>query len=323
MDYFTPGKKGSGFRFVYLLIPLVLVLLVVVYFAFIRELGNKGVDDSADIEKELMDEQLGSIPGANTVEKLARVGREYLFVKDLDYQDSLYLEPISETDREKAINMLVNNSVLLQVGLDMDWIELDSEFFNNPFKDYSLREEKVDLVRDMFEKEYIEGTSVEAIHVWFYNVRPGEYMQLYGEEAAEEKANEIIKSAYYNVKNKDKSMEEAANIIINESMQLPLLNPSYQTSTYVEYFLPYELNSIDDLRGEDFDFGFDGLYSFLQSASEGDLSKIYLEKDRPDGEQPVIDAYYAFYKLKSKRKGYTDIDAWISDKKSDILMELY
>ncbi|MFC1780098.1 hypothetical protein ACFLY9_00165 [Patescibacteria group bacterium] len=272
-------------------------------------------------DKLLADEQLEDIEGSSYFEKMALVGKEYLFIKDLESYALMNLKTIEEIDREKAINDLVGQSVMLQIGESEGWIDLSSDVFNNPFKNMIERSELlVDLSED-YETKYREGIYIEILNVWFYNIEPGEYANKNGLEAAKQLANAKIQSAYNFVQNKNYTLEEAAGELLKDS-EMGELNPSYETTTYFDTIYPYEINSVDDLR-DGHVFGMDGLFDFLQNAEVGDVSEIYLEKDNPGGDGPVIDAYYSFYKLNSKKEGFATIDEFIEGNKDNFIIEIY
>jgi hypothetical protein len=298
-------------------IVLVIIIYLMNYYRGRRDTPSDGQED----QKAIADEQLREIEGAENVTKIALVGKEYLFESDLNYYAFLNSVDVDELDRNDAIDDLINQSILLQTAELEGWIVLSTDAFNNPFKDFEKMGNLLIEAADDFESGYREGTYVEVINVWFYNVFPGTYAEEYGLEAAQQLAYEKIQEAYNLVVNQGKSMSEASDILIADT-ELGELNESYETTTYFETIYPYEINSIDDLR-DDSEFGMDGLFEFLQNAQMGDVSQIYLEKDNPGGDSPVIDAYYSFCKLNDKKGGFLTVEELVESKKQDFLVEIY
>jgi len=280
----------------------------------IAELPETGDEDA---ELEIMNIELDKIEGSENIQKLARVGREYIFYTDLEYYAYQNLLDIESLDYDSVLDYLVDESVLLQAGENEGWVELDSETFNNPFKDFSRRGQLVLEIKESFNDNYQSGTYVEIITVWFYNSELGDYAKEHGIDAAKELAKSKIDEVYSLVTEDGKSMEEAAQIIIDDS-SLSQLDENYDGNAYGIRIFPYEIESIADLGG-----GSENLYKFLESAQEGDISEIFLERDIPRSEtEELVDAYYAIYKLTVKVNEYSDMNEWVDSYKTKLKIEI-
>jgi hypothetical protein len=247
-----------------------------------------------------MDSQLEEIPFATEVEKIARVGDEYLFTTDLaDYAVSEG-SSVAEIDSDTAIDELINESVLLQAGENEGWIELSSEVFHNPFKDYSKREELLLTVEERFEQDKKELIVIESVCIFIHN-------QEYGELAQK------IENVYYKVKNEGVDMKTAGEILANDE-SLAQLDSEYVQNAYSEDYLSW--NFVEGLGVED------EMYLFLQNANVGDVSEIILEK-LPGGPNKGLEIRYVFHKLETKVDGFKSIVEWIDGFKEGLIIEKY
>lgn len=291
-----------------------IVLGYVIYKAYkATKLPQTGEEDAELAE---MNSQLENIEGVDEIEKIARVGKEYLFTTDLEYYAYLHMKEVGEINREEVISELITYSVMLQLGEDEGWIELTQETFNNPFKDNNARDELIDEVREAYDENYKSGTYVEFVSVWFNNAGLGPYAEEHGVEAAKSLAKQKIDAVYAQVVDEGKSIEEAAQLLINDE-SLAELDINYKGNAYELLELQYEIvqNSESAALRE-------SMYNFLLSAQEGDISEIFLEK-QSDLDKNSFDAYYTFYRLKSRRQNYDWVYEWAEAKKSDFTIEIF
>ncbi len=285
----------------------------------VEELPTTG--DDSDTELIRMNNELENIEQADEIQKIARVGAEYLFYTDLENYAYLTLNEIDELDYDQVVDELINKSIVLQLGETEGWIELETNVFNNPFKDFDTRNELYLEVSDKFSSELKGGTRVEQVIVWFYNMVPGELAEVEGIEAAKSMAYTKINEVYEKVKSGEMSMQEAGEHL-QQDTSLAVLDEGYVDNVYMEELLPYEINNITDNR-DDTEFGYKCLVNFLQSAEAGDLSEICLEEDKPCAIYDVVEAYYAFYKVKSKNEGFDTAMDWAEYNKDNFTIEVY
>jgi len=268
---------------------------------------GKAVSDISE-----MDATLISIPGASEVEKVARVGDEYLFITDLEYYANLRLMTLEEIDRSNVIEELIDESIMLQSGEQEGWIELDLEVFNNPFKNFDKRRSLMVEVEDKFNYYKRDQLIIEQVAVFVWNVEMGELARTEGMDVARSFAKEKIDNVYRLVTEEGKTMKEAGEILANDTSLLQL-DENYKGNAYGEILLSEER----DLVPEESDLG-----SFLSTAKEGDISSVYLERIKTDtGEE--IDVRYVFYKLKSKQTGFEDVSDWIKDCSKSVPIDIY
>lgn len=275
-----------------------------------KEVGES--EEVADSTLEEIDAQLQSIPDATEVEKIARVGEEYLFITDLDYYAYLTTGAYEVEDRDAAIEELIDESVLLQAGEGEGWIELTSEVLNNPFKDFEKRSSLIVDVEEKFEYYKKEQTIIEQVAVFIWNVELGELAKSQGLDAAKSFAKEKIDNVYTLVAEEGKTMEEAGEILANDA-SLAQLDESYQGNAYGEALLSDE----DDLGPEDSDFGV-----FVRNAQEGEISPIYLETAK-DASGEEFDVRYVFYNLKTRQTGFQVISEWIENFSQSLNIQIY
>jgi hypothetical protein len=327
----TVFKKKSPFTSLLFPLGLTLIgllLLAVVFFIVknakkITETENpEGISPEEQQLVAQMDKELRSVNGASDVKKIARVGREYLFESDLYYYAYTTSQSIENINKDEAVDYLVNDSVLLQAAEKEGWIELSSEIFNNPFKDYQKRAELKQQIFSHFE-ENKGNTSVEVISVWFYNMEPGDLAKQQGIEKAKELAKSKIDGVYALVKEQGKSMEEASTQLIGDTSLLQL-DKSYQSNAYALFEFAYNTSDENELKSIlGINSAAEGLIQFLKGAHEGDVSEIYLEKDTPSGNEDIREAYYAFYKILKKKEGKTDMYEFIRSYKGEMFIEIY
>lgn len=321
--YFIEEKKETRSKKFFILGVLLFAILIIIgiYYFVYRE--NKSDIDKLPVageentELERITKDLNYFPGANNAVKLARIDKEFIFYEDLYYYAILQNKEVKDLDYQKSLNELIAQSILLQAGESEGWIELSSEIFNNPFKDFSLRGQKVIEVREKFRSEVEIGTVVEIITVWFYNGELRSYALNYGIEAAQEKASEKISEVYKAVTDNNQSMEEAASLIVNDVF-FEELDVNYKGNAYGVRIFPYRIENIKDV-----DESSENLFNFLKVANEGEVSQIYLEKNKLFDSEDFVDAYYVFYKVKSKRMSVSSIEEWIENIKKDIKIEIY
>jgi hypothetical protein len=316
MQTFSPDKKR--FKLIYVLVFIISLLIIAAAFS-IWQLKSETIDDITleDQQKEIMDKQLSRIDKATEMEKIARVGKEYLFEVDLDQYAYINLKSVSEIDRNDATSALINESVLLQEGEKEGWIELDIVVFNNPFKDYIRRGELLSTVKDAFYEEKQAGILVEITNLWFYNGEMGSYAKEYGLDAAKKVARESMEDVYQEIVENGKSLEEASKLITGNEFYSQL-DTAYIGNGYDTRLFSINMQDNEDIAGMT-----DNLLEFLTSAEEGELSEIILEQDTPYFSEEKVDAYYALYYVKSKRDSFDDVDQWVESVKSNYKIEKY
>ncbi len=118
-------------------------LIAIGVFFIASEIIEKNADKKAVID---MDKQIENIDGASTVKKVARVGQEYIFLTDLNYYARFRGQAVDSIDKEKALDEIIQQSEILQAAARNGWVSLNTNIFNNPFKDYDKRMKTINSV---------------------------------------------------------------------------------------------------------------------------------------------------------------------------------
>jgi hypothetical protein len=313
------GKKGNRV----LVIALVcLVAVVSVEVVMIIRKGNSGdtLPETGDPEvnaKELADEGIGMIQGAENFTKIALVGKEYIFEDDIvSYYSSQgrldeYHGDISLAD--EALEFYINSSVAFQEAEKMGWVTLDDSFFNNPMKDQKLRGQKFMEIQMKYMDEMEGAILVEGNSVWFRTVTPTEYIEQNGVEAAKALAKSKIEGVYEKVRTGDISLEEAGEILRNDP-EVQELNPighnhtEYSSASYfMQIYVKYEdLTSGYDLAEEQ--------RNVINNLGTGDLTPIITGKDNftVNGSKLIEDAYFIYYRAIDADRSQFSFDDWVA-----------
>lgn len=269
-------------------------------------------EDGSKLTIDDLDAQLEGILNATQVEKIARVGNEYLFITDLDYYAYMTTGTYEPEDREVAIEQLIDESLFLQAGEKEGWITLGTEVFNNPFKDFEKRSELLFTVEENFDRDKRGQIILESVMVFFHNVEYGELAQGEGVEAAKSFARGKIENAYNLVKNQGISMSEAGDILANDE-SLAQLDSEYQQNAYSKVSL-YD-GTLDKAGQSD-------LALFLRDAEVGDISEIIVDK-LLGGPDKGLEVAYLFYRLDTEKDGFESITEWIESVSSNMTIEIY
>jgi hypothetical protein len=244
----------------------------------------------------------GAVRKSTDQEKvIARVGDENIYQKDLDHEIASY-PAIPGVNVEKILlDKLVSDSIVLQAAKE-DGLTVDDSVFNSPDKNYAKRVEILKTIRE----EHAENAPLQGsvISIWFFNTKPGAI----GYEAGKELAFEKISAVHQQVKSGAITMEEAAYQIKNDS-SLASVDPAYRSNAY------FTFNSDGD-EPITFDEGFN---SVLASLKSGEISDVYLAKDKRLDTGELIDALYMFAKVETSRSSDTasDFDDWVSEEKEN------
>jgi hypothetical protein len=313
----------SNIKRVLTLVVAFIILCSIAVILYIKKTTSTSTSNNEEengvVSSTKADEQLSKISGAKDAKKIALVSDEYLFESDLIYYAFQQGKEVKDLDRGKAIEDIVNDSVLLQFGAKENMVELTPNVFNNPFKDMQKRMEVIAQIKQIMSESIGKAISWEGIAVWFYNVNPADLAEKEGMEKAKQFAYDKINAVYNEVVNNGKKMSEAAEILKNDETLIQL-DKSYKGNAYFVKSLDTEIHTIDDIR-KGRTFGYTGLFDFLLKAEIGDISKIYLEQDTPDGDN-IVDAYYAFYKLTNKSQG-TSIEELVQNFKTSLSIQIY
>lgn len=234
---------------------------------------------------------------------IVKAGIEDIYQKDLDTEIS-YAPPQKNIDMKKELlKKLINDSIILQGAADDKLIMLDETVFNSVNKDYTKRIAKV---REAENKVNAQTSSIRGtvITIWFYN---NEYIGPLGYEKSKELAYQKISKLHSDVKARKKTIQEAAEIIRNDST-LSQLDAAYKTNASF-YF------NLQSGEGATFDDNFNAV---IWKLGKGELSDIYALVDK-DTELGKVEVLYAFAQVSDRvaQGKVSSFDDWLKEKKKN------
>ncbi|MBA3723538.1 MAG: hypothetical protein H0W89_01440 [Candidatus Levybacteria bacterium] len=234
---------------------------------------------------------------------IARVGEERIYKNDLDLELTSY-PPQADIIREQLLlKKIVKDSIILQAGAKEGLITLDASVYDSATKDYLKRIQMVEGVKDRIEeKSYaLEGN---VISIWFGNTIPAPI----GPEAGKALALSKITSLHQAVKNKQMTIERAAEAIRNDTSLAQIDPTSYKTNA----LLPFKVKQDEAIT---LDPAFD---TSIRRLNVGEVSAIYLAKAKDSERNVELDALYMFAQVKQKtaETPINSFDAWYEGQKT-------
>ncbi|NTV30880.1 hypothetical protein HGA91_02780 [candidate division WWE3 bacterium] len=237
-------------------------------------------------------------PGA-----IYKVGSEYIFQKDLDYEVSLYPKTSLTQDQiiESLTNKLVEDSEILQGAQKDEITTLDDSVFNNSNKDYLKR---MALIKDIKEKLANNPYTVNGsmITLWFFNngLAPKGY------EQAKSIAYEKMKSIHDDVVSGKMSMQGAYNAIVNDQ-SLVEIDPAYKNNAY---------GNFKNIAGEKitFDPVFDNM---IWNTEENNYTDLYmLVEDSEKIKNTGVAYIFAYIDSKEGNPNAISYEQWLAKQKN-------
>ena len=138
-------------------------------------------------------------------------------------------------DKTQLLKQLVNESILLQLGIKEGWFTLDSSFYNSSTKDYSLRQQKLSEVIDSFNDAKTSGnwTNTLVLHYWFGEET--EFIKTNGLDTAAKLAEDTLTRLIDQIKQGRSTFEQAVVTLNNNTDYSQQLNPDYgRDASYFE-----------------------------------------------------------------------------------------
>lgn len=249
-------------------------------------------------------------PGEFSVEEydesvIATVGAEQIFAQDLNSQLAEYPENMREGLREDFKKQLIEDSIILQAGANLNYIELSGEVFNTPTKNQDKRAQLIQKVKNEV-NNHASNIQGAYVTIWFLNYAPGPI----GYEAGKELAFQKITELHTAVENGQMTIQQAGQAIQNDA-SLAQVDPQYKTNAYVEF------NSKDKPEGLTFQPEFD---EQLLSLDVGETTPVFTAQDyeRSDFSQPPKDALYMFGQITNRdTDGGLPFDQWLAQEKQN------
>ena len=233
---------------------------------------------------------------------IAIVGAEQIFAEDLNVKLRQFPEDQRENLKENFTQQLIDESIILQAGAELNYIELSSEVFNSPTKNQEKRSLLVEEVKDAVNRDAanIEGAYVT---IWFNNFKPGPL----GYEAGKEFALQKITTLHQAVKSGQMTIAQAGKAIQDDST-LAGVDPQYQSNAYIEF------DSKNNVGGLTFQPEFD---QELLALNVGETTDVFTGQDyvQADFTKDKIDALYMFGQVTNKSEGSEPYDTWFNTQK--------
>lgn len=225
-----------------------------------------------------------TISKARANKVIAQVGEEKIYQKDLDTELKLY-PPQKNIDREKLLlDKLVKDSIILQQAQKEKLITVDPKTIDSVQKDYAKRLETVKGVEEKVQQRALRVTG-KIISIWFHNVFPAPI----GDEKAKEISFAKITQLHQDVVSKKITIDQAGELIKQDS-SLAQVDPVYYNNAIFDF-------SVDNIDHITFDKTFN---EALVSLNPGEVSDVFLIKDKDPQTRKMIDAVYMFGQLDSK-----------------------
>ena len=283
--------------------PLVLILLVFLPLIFV--IGKRFQSSKKRTEED-------KFPLKKVI---AIAGRETLYGQDLNYELSIYFpevyksdEPVPEEIKKKALDQIIEDSLLLQSAADEGIIDLNETVFNNLNKEYRARNILINSIDEKVEQKLINWVKGELISIWFKNI----YEPKMGLEAARQISRAKMEGIYSRLKSGNLiSLEQAAEEIKNDPA-LALIDPSYQGNAYIAFEIE---------QGEEF-FIDPKIQEAAFKLPVNQLSEILVGQDQSPGGE-FYDCNFIVMKVNEREmKGFESFEDWFNQKKGNYEVEI-
>lgn len=236
---------------------------------------------------------------------IATVGSEQIFANDLNYKLEQYPENMRESLKADFRKQLFEDSIILQAGADLDYIELSQDVFNSSTKNQIKRGQLIEQVKETVNKNAsnIQGAYVT---IWFMNYKPGPI----GYDAGKELAFEKISALHKAVKAGTMTIKAAGQAIQNDA-SLAQVDQQYKTNAYVEF------NSKEKPEGLTFQPEFD---KELLALDVGETTAVFTGQDYEESNfsEESKDALYMFGQVTSRdTDGGPPFNQWLIQQKEN------
>lgn len=245
---------------------------------------------------------------------IARVGEENIFQKDLDYYLNLYFAGQEQQVKDKALEKITNDSIILQEGFKLNYIILNKDNFNSPDKNIASRSALIQIASDKIQKEFIAQISGETISMWFDN--PSYPKPSIGVEAAKQIVRQKMDKFRQDILTGRLTLAEAGNRINSDKEQAGI-DPSYGENSYRKF------TNVDRANRLFFDPKINDL---AWSLKVGEISAVTIGQDAISAGYggPLQDAYYVIIKISNKKYSPAGtFDQWLSEAKKLYKVEVY
>lgn len=230
---------------------------------------------------------------------IAKVGDEYLYDADLNYELTYYPAADPQGAREIVTAKMIEDSVILQGAAADGMIRLDPTIYNSREKDYAKRIETVKQLKDQLDQKatVLEGS---VISIWFNNMGPGAI----GYDKGKSMALAEITRLQKDLADKKISMDQAGYQIKN-NLDLAQLDSSYRANAIFSF-------SVDNDQKITYNPDID---KQIYALNQGDISGVLTGKDLDPKTGQSVDAVYMVAQVTKRGKTtVTSYDKWLEEK---------
>jgi uncharacterized protein (UPF0212 family) len=306
----SSDKKTRVFIIVGVVMTLMVIALLLVLIVLkpkktptSTQINNSNAPSVTPVTSETQPAKMSPQSGA-----IMKVGNEYIYDTDLNYELTYYPANDPEAAREIIIDKMIEDSVILQGAAADKMITLDSTIFNSKNKDYAKRIERVDKLKDQ-----IDGNATtlagKVISIWFNNMGAGSL----GYDAAKQLAFNEISRIQKDLKDKRVTMDQAGYQIKNNT-SLAQVDTSYKANAIFDFMVSenQKITYNPDIDKQ------------IYALNEGDVSNVLVGKDLDPKTNTQIDSVYFVAQISRRsRTTINSYDKWLEDKTKLYAVEKY
>lgn len=324
----------------FLILSLTILIIIMVSIYLFLSLKPKSISNRSNLPASSVTPILPTIAPATLSEalttkgrlpqdqKIAQVGQEIIYGRDLNYilyQDfpsSFYSNTATpEALIQTALPSAVNNSILLQAsyppgtpgsptgGNQNNSNFLTPDIFNNPNKDETLRQQKIQEITNARRKSN-ETVSGALITVWLHNVDPPSIPY----PDADKLAKDTITGLYNRLISGQMTFREAGAFIRNDQ-ELSKIDFNYRGNAYYEF---------KDQNVNVPPFTFSQLNSVIESLDTGQMSQIIRVPDASSAPGTKEEEFYAIIKVYNRtNQGNGNIGNWIDSQRAKFTVTIF
>jgi len=213
-----------------------------------------------------------------------KIGDETLYGNDLNYlalfynfDDYVASKPIPTDKLNKIVDEAISDSVIIQQAIKQNLLTSSAEFFDNSNKNYTLRNEKINLAKAALSDKLVEKISGEAISIWFNNDIVPVSVQT-GKDLALKKMQDLQQK----IKSGQMTMAQAGETIKKDTEIGKKIDPAYANNAYDTF------TNIEKGSGP---FSLDNLNEEAWSLGDGQMSDVVIGKAASSSGEMVEDLY--------------------------------
>lgn len=234
---------------------------------------------------------------------IAKVGDENIYLSDIDHELENHPQKDLPGLRNKLLDKIILDSIILQGGAGDGIINLNSSFFNVPEKNYAERINNVEKV-----KNKIDSLSVNLkgsiISIWFHN---NGYVGPLGLEKSKQIAFEKISDLRKQIVDKKITIQEAGEIIKKDD-SLFQIDRAWKSNALLNF-------SASANKKITFVKEFDEI---IRKLAVNEVSEVYLADDIGPNGKKLYEALYLVAQVSEKNdaSGVSNYESWLQNKKN-------